>query len=214
MPLINTILLPLARSIADNPLGPLAISPSVGKHQDVSVDFFNGAVVILILVIAIVVIIVAASFWASDDEERNKRQRNYARVDDLYFPVHAIVITTELLNEIKSHLSSSPAQLEQFLDTFITTDIRMTSLSLGGCAVKSERPLEKGELLVLRMSELPDYPTDQESIVYRVAWVREPKNPDKDARYSAGLQVVEIFGSSKDEYLKKYMGYLLDEPAG
>lgn len=211
---VNTILLPLVRSVADNPLAPLAINPSVGKHQDVSVDFWSGSAIILILVIAIVIIIVAASFWASDDEERIKRQRNYARVDDLYFPLHAILITTEIFNEIRGHMRASPAQLEQFLNTFISTDIRMTSLSLGGCAIKSERPLEKGELLVLRMQELPDYPADQESAVYRVAWVREPKDPDKDARYSAGLQIVEMFGANKDEYLKKYMGYLLDEPAG
>jgi hypothetical protein len=84
---------------------------------------------------------------------------------------------------------------------------------LGGCAIKSEKALIKGEHVLIKLSELPDYPSNEHIAVFRVAWVREPKHPERDPRFSAGLQMTEILSNNNLEPLKKYMSYLLDEPS-
>jgi hypothetical protein len=198
--------------IASNGVTPLTLTPRGGRHEDTSYNFWSGSLVIVTMVVLLVAIIVLASFWASDDEERLKRQRTYARVDDLYFPLHGIVLTRDNLNDIRQK-SIQGVSLDQYLDTFITSEFRITSLSLGGCAIKTERALAKGELVLLKLSELPDYPAPDHAVVYKVAWVRDPKHPDHDPRYSAGLQAIETLSRHPSDPLKKYMSYLLDEPA-
>lgn len=200
------------KNIANNGVTPLTLTPRGGRHEDTPFSFWNGSLIIITMVMLLVAIIVLASFWASDDEERLKRQRTYARVDDLYFPVHGIVVTKENLNDIRQKIMQG-ISIHHYLDTFITCEFRITSLSLGGCAIKTERALAKGELVLLKLSELPDYPTADHAVVYKVAWVREPKHPDHDPRYSAGLQAMETLTKHQNDPLKKYMSYLLDEPA-
>jgi hypothetical protein len=201
-----------AAMLSGNGVTPLTLSTRGARHQESDHNFWNGSLAILGLVVLLVLIVVLASFWASDDEEKMKRQRSYARVDDLYFPMHGFVITKEILSDIRKHALSPPA-LRSYLDTFITSEFRITSLSLGGCAIKSERAVEKGELVLLKLSELPDYPVSSDPVVYRVAWVRDPRDPDRDPRFSAGLQTSESLSEHNLDPLKKYMSYLLDEPA-
>jgi Tfp pilus assembly protein PilZ len=109
-------------------------------------------------------------------------------------------------------LELEPEAFARHLDTFLSLDLRLTSLSLGGCALKTEKQLEKGEILILRLHLLPDFPNKYESAAYRVAWTRPPKFPEKDARQVAGLQLLETLPNSERASLKKYLNYLLDEP--
>lgn len=195
-----------------NGITPLTLTPRGGRHEESAFNFWSGSLVIVGLVVVLVGIIVLASFWASDDDERIKRQRAYARVDDLYFPLHGIVLTQENLRDVRAQRDAG-TPLKAYLETFITTEFRVTSLSLGGCAIKTERALAKGELILLKLSELPDYPASEHAVVYRVAWVRDPQHPERDPRYSAGLQAFEHLSQNEADPLKKYMSYLLDEPA-
>lgn len=197
--------------LASNP-SSFTISKLTGPASSSAQEVFSVPVLVAFIVILIISVVLVATFWPADEQERVKRQRRYARVDDLYFPIQAIVVTKETLADMRAQ-SEDRQSLERFFETYLPIEIRVTSISLGGCAIKTERHLEKGQMMLLNLAQLPDFPTKNGLSSFKVTWVREPKHPDRDARVDIGLQIAETFHESTRDMLRKYLNYLLDDPA-
>lgn len=188
------------------------ISKLTGSAPSSTPDALSVPVLVAFIVILIISVVLVATFWPVDEQEKVKRQRRYARVDELYFPVQAVLVNKETIEELSS-LSEDPQRIERYFDTFLPIEIRVTSISLGGCAIKTDRPLEKGQMILLNLAQLPDFPSKHSFASFKVTWVRGPKHPDRDARIDIGLQITDTFQENTRDTLRRYLNYLLDDPA-
>ncbi len=202
----------IAPILSANQSPSFAFSKFANNAPGGSIDVMSVPSIIVFMVILVISIILVATFWSAPNQDRLKRQRKYARVDDLYFPLIGVSASPEALSDI-SKLNGDMERIGRYIDTFLPIEMRLTSLSLGGCAVKTDKEFEKGQQLILNLSLLPDYPEPHDYIAFKVAWVRSPKKTTEDSRFEIGLQISDVYSPASKQNVKNYLNYLLDEPA-
>jgi hypothetical protein len=203
---------PMHQSLLASKSNTLALTKYSDPAPAQSQDAFSIPFLVAFIVILIICILLIATFWPVNEHDPSRRQRKYARIDQLYFPVQGALVTKESIEEIRS-ISNNSERVERYFESFLPIEFRVTSLSLGGCAIKAERALEKGQIILLNLGQLPDYPKRYGFVSFKVTWIRNPKNPNRDSLFDVGLQISDTFQEDTKDTLRKYLNYLLDDPA-
>ncbi|MEY4065551.1 MAG: PilZ domain [Pseudomonadota bacterium] len=169
---------------------------------------------VIAIVSFVLILFLMATLWPRGKEnDINFRQRQFGRVDGLFFRIQGAFLDPEEAERYLSGQFVNPALL-QGLMLMKGQSITMVSLSLGGCGFVSPTPLKKGALLLLQLASLPDFPQENLIIGCRVVWSK--RNPGAHGTMeSVGCKFVFPHGTQPPEdVLKRYITYLMDEPVG
>ena len=167
---------------------------------------------IIALVSFILVLFLMATLWPKEKSDNmHFRQRQFGRVDGLFYRVQGALLDAEEAERYISGQLSNPALLQGIM-LLKSLPITLVSLSAGGCGFVSPSPIKKGSVLLLQLSTLPDFPEENLIIGCRVVWSKKNKGIHGSME-SIGCKFVAPEGAQfPDDTLKRYITYLMDEP--
>lgn len=194
----------LANSLPSTELNLLTRSnPGAGS------TFFSPWVVTIIMLVVIGVLVVA--LWPSDNSASTyARQRRFARVEQLFFKVIGRVLSEVDSESFVNHLKSPQAKVD--LTPMPSDPLIVIGLSVGGCSVLSEMNLKKGQVVILKLDTLPDFPSSEFAVAMRIIWVRDQIVHGRRSYVGGGKFIFTSHAAAQDD-LRKYLNYLLNEPA-
>lgn len=170
--------------------------------------------VIIALVTFALVLFLMATLWPREKANSiHSRQRQFGRVDGLFFRVQAALLDSEESERYLSGQLSNPALLQGIL-LMKNQTLTLVSLSVGGCAFVSPMPLKKGAVLLMQLGSLPDFPKENLIIACRVVWSRHDKGKHGGIESAGGKFVFPQGAQPPEEPLKNYITFLMDEPVG
>jgi hypothetical protein len=167
----------------------------------------------LIAVVSFVLILfLMATLWPREKSESFQyRQRQFGRVDGLFYKMQAAVLEAD---EAQSFLAGQFPETHHLQALLLLRSHPMTlvSLSVGGCALVTPIAIKKGATILLQLSSLPDFPVQDAIIGCRVVWAKQNRG-SHGAMEAVGCKFVAPEGSLvPEELLKKYITFLMDEP--
>ncbi|NBO39185.1 PilZ domain-containing protein [bacterium] len=168
---------------------------------------------IIAIVSFVLVLFLIATLWPREKaDSMHSRQRQFGRVDGLFFRLQGALLDTEEADRYLSGQLSNPALLQGLL-MMKTQTFTLVSLSLGGCAFVTPTAFKKGSVILLQLASLPDFPKENLLIACKVVWTRRDKG-SHGAIESAGCKFVFPAGAipSDNEVLQRYITFLMDEP--
>ncbi len=160
----------------------------------------------------VLVLFLMATIWPQEKMNNvHFRQRQFGRVDGLFYRVQGALLDMEEADRYLSGQLNNPALLQGVL-LLKSHPMTLVSLSIGGCAFVSPTPIKKGSTLLLQLSSLPDFPEENLIIGCRVIWSKQSKG-SHGGMESVGCKFVFPEGHPfPEESLKRYIAYLMDEP--
>lgn len=177
-----------------------------------SADGSTPTLLIIVLVSFVLVLFLMATLWPREKlDSLHSRQRQFGRVDGLFFKVQTALLDNEESERYLSAQLSNPALIQGMM-LMKNQPLTLVSLSVGGCAFVSPTPIKKGSLLLLQLGTLPDFPQENLVIACKVVWSRRDKGTHGGIE-TCGCKFVFPTGTpSPDEPLKNYITFLMDEP--
>ena len=167
---------------------------------------------IIALVSFVLILFLMATLWPREkSDSMHSRQRQFGRVDGLFFRIQAALLNDEDAGRYLSGQLSNPALLQGLL-MMNTQALTLVSLSVGGCALVSPAPLKKGSLLLIQLGSLPDFPQENLIVACKVVWSRRDKGKQGGIESSGCKFVFPEGANTPDEPLKNYITFLMDEP--
>ncbi len=177
----------------------------------------EGSTTTLMVIAAVTFILVLflmATLWPREkSDSMHSRQRQFGRVDGLFFRIQAALLDNEEADRYLSGQLSNPALLQGIM-MIKTQALTLVSLSMGGCAFVTPTPMKKGSILLLQLGSLPDFPQENLIIACRVIWSRRDKGTHGGIETSGCKFVFPQGVEAPEESLKTYITFLMDEPVG
>jgi hypothetical protein len=179
-----------------------------------SADGPSTTLVIIAAVTFLLALFLMATLWPREKSDSiHSRQRQFGRVDGLFFKIQAALLDTDEADRYMSGQLSNPALLQGLL-MMKTESLTLVSLSVGGCAFITPTPLKKGSVLLLQLGSLPDFPEENLIVACKVIWSRRDKGVHGGME-SSGCKFVFPRGVViPEDALKTYITFLMDEPVG
>ncbi len=207
----QSFLTPTAIAIAQSGIeGGFSLQARGGGGQGGS-GLAGGALpwVVGVVCIALIAILVA-TLWPNESEGNPyQRQRKFARVDGLFLKVAGWVLGED---ESKRFLTSLRETGNYDTATQRPLDgLTLMSLSFGGCSLASTVPLAKGNVVLLRLHSLPDFPKREMLVAAKVVWAR-PRQATGEPYDICGAKFLFTDGANGPESLRQYLNFLMDEP--
>jgi hypothetical protein len=169
---------------------------------------------VIAVVSFILILFLMATLWPRGKEnDINFRQRQFGRVDGLFFRIQGALLDSEEADRYLSGQFMNPALLQGLL-LMKSQSLTLVSLSLGGCGFVSPSPLKKGAVLLLQLASLPDFPQENLIVGCRVVWSKKNTGAHGTME-SVGCKFVFPDGTqAPEDLLRRYITYLMDEPVG
>lgn len=171
-----------------------------------------STIALIALVSFILILFLMATLWPREKSESFQyRQRQFGRVDGLFYKVQAAVLEPD---EAQRYLAGEIQEQHQLQALMLIRSHPMTlvSLSLGGCAFVSSSAVKKGALVLLQLSSLPDFPAKDMPVGCRVVWAKQNKG-SHGVMEAVGCKFLAPENSPfPEEELKHYITFLMDEP--
>ncbi|MBM3382569.1 MAG: PilZ domain-containing protein [Betaproteobacteria bacterium] len=171
-----------------------------------------STITVIAIVSFILVLFFMATLWPREKNDNVQfRQRQFGRVDGIFYRVQGALLDAE---EAERYLTGKLATnaLLQGLLLLKNHPLTLVSLSVGGCGFVSPTPVKKGELILLQLGSLPDFPEENLIVGCRVVWSKKNKG-SHGSMESIGCKFVFPDGSAvPEDSLKRYITYLMDEP--
>ncbi len=171
-----------------------------------------STIAMIALVSFILILFLMATLWPREKSDSFQyRQRQFGRVDGLFYKVQAAILETD---EARAYLAGQlhePHQI-QALMLIRSQPMTLVSLSVGGCAFVSSSAINKGSLILLQLSSLPDFPATDLPLGCRVVWTKQNKG-SHGTMVGVGCKFVTPENKPfPEEQLKRYIAFLMDEP--
>jgi hypothetical protein len=174
-------------------------------------EALGGLLPWIIGVVSITLIgILVVTLWPNEsDSNPYQRQRKFARVDGLFLKIKAVVLGSA---ESQSFLQAVKATGNYpHCKDHTPEALTLLSLSFGGCSVASPRTLLKGEVILLDLQSLPDFPGPTATIAAKIMWTR-PKSESGESYDMAGAKFLNPAKPVHLDALRQYLNFLMDEP--
>jgi Tfp pilus assembly protein PilZ len=171
----------------------------------------SGALPWIIGVVCIALIaVLVVTLWPNDSEGNPyQRQRKFARVDNLFLKISAVILPEEDSRRFISNLRATGTYEVPAPIAF--ENLTMMSVSFGGCSLASTPALSKGNVILLHLNSLPDFPSKDLTVAAKVVWVRS--RADSGEPYdTCGAKFLFPSDHSSVELLRQYINFLMDEP--
>lgn len=182
-----------------------------------SSNSFAGSVpslVIIAILSFILVLFLMTTLWPREkSNSMHSRQRQFGRVDGLFFRIQAALLDDEESERYLSGHLSNPALLQGIL-MMKSQALTLVSLSVGGCAFISQDAFKKGSVLLLQFGSLPDFPQENLLVACKIIWTRRDKGKQGGIENSGCKFVFPQGVTMPEETLKNYISFLMDEPVG
>jgi len=171
----------------------------------------GGALPWMIGLVCLVLIgILVVTLWPNaSDANPYQRQRKFARIDGLFLKISALMLGMDDSRRFLTHLRSNgeyeptpPAQAE---------GLTLMSLSFGGCSIASPTGLTKGNVVLLHLHSLPDFPSQALTVAAKIVWTR-PRTAGGEPYDVAGAKFLFPSDATGIESLRQYLNFLMDEP--
>lgn len=171
-----------------------------------------STIAVIALVSFILILFLMATLWPREKSDSFQyRQRQFGRVDGLFYKVQAAVLEADEAHKFLTGQLVGQHQL-QALMLIRSQPMTLVSLSVGGCAFVSASPVKKGSVILLQLSSLPDFPATELPLGCRVVWTKLNKG-SHGAMEAVGCKFVPPANAPfPEEQLKQYISFLMDEP--
>ncbi|MEY2987373.1 MAG: hypothetical protein RJB13_894 [Pseudomonadota bacterium] len=171
-----------------------------------------STIAVIALVSFVLILFLMATLWPREKSDSFQfRQRQFGRVDGLFYKVQAAILEAD---EAQKYLSGQLSEAHQIQALMLIRSQPMTlvSLSVGGCAFVSSSVVRKGSLILLQLSSLPDFPATDFPLLCRVVWTKQNKG-SHGSMESVGCKFVTSENTPfPEDQLKRYITFLMDEP--
>lgn len=155
--------------------------------------------------------ILIATLWPNEtDVSPYERQRKFSRVDQLFFKVSGHVLSDDQSKKFVKGEGRTEISVEA--KKFPSESLTLLGLSSGGCSFLGDESLRRGKVVLLNLDTLPDFPSKELVAAVKIVWVREEKTHGR-VYTVAGGKFIYSTGENTGENVKKYLSYLMDEPA-
>ena len=162
----------------------------------------------------LVVAVFVATLWPrKNDSNLLQRQRKFARVDGLFLALMGRPLTELEVGHLLEMGAEKGLQwaTEQVQKTETLSKLTLLSLSMGGASLASRNHVEKGHLLILKLSSLPDFPNSEQAAIVRVVW-SHPNGDTGESFDICGAKFLYWDNTPAPDTLAQYLNFLMDEP--
>lgn len=171
----------------------------------------GGALSWVVGVVCVALIgVLVVTLWPNESEENPyQRQRKFARIDGLFLKITGYVLGDE---DSRSFLSSLRASGTYETPSALSAEgLTLMSLSFGGCSVASTAPLGKGNVILLRLNSLPDFPSRDLMLAAKIVWTKA-RTATGEPYDVCGAKFLFPSDGVGTESLRQYLNFLMDEP--
>jgi hypothetical protein len=155
-----------------------------------------------------------ATLWPrKNDANLIQKQRKFARVDGLFLNISGVVLSSIESSEMTSmEPDAQEARIKKMIrHSEAIQKLTLLSLSMGGCSVAVRGKLTKGDVILMKMGALPDFPSTEIVLAAKSVWVHS--NTETGETYDVcGAKFLNLDRAEHKEALAQYLNFLMDEP--
>ncbi|MCA2961448.1 MAG: PilZ domain-containing protein [Silvanigrellales bacterium] len=179
-------------------------SPGAGTLAGGALSWVVGVVCVALIGVLVV------TLWPNDsDENPYQRQRKFARVDGLFLKVTGYLLSDDESRIFLSSLRTSGAYATP--STLSAEGLTILSLSFGGCSIASSAAFGKGNIILLRLHSLPDFPSRDLMLAAKIVWIKA-RSSTGEPYDVCGAKFLFPSDRAGTESLRQYLNFLMDEP--